>query len=214
VTEDYASDYLRGTAAALRDDFDAAIDAFERALERDPSSLPAQLGLLDALARAGRLGDADRIAEQVLAREPADSGMLTAVARLREQQGRPGDAAALVARADLGHDLPAYTLYLRVLIEEGRFEEVVLEAERGLGWDLARPYALLAKGLSLLHFGDHAGAAEALARVDAKSYDDLLSEWSSGLSASGRVDGLLRLLAAAPESETASALARKLREAI
>jgi len=210
VTSD---DLLRGTAAALRDDLTGAIEAFERALDRDPSSLPAQLGLLDALARAGRLDDADRIAEQVLGRELVESGAFTAVARLREQQGRPGDAAALLTEADLGKDLSAYALYLRVLIEEGRFEEALLEAERGLDWDLARPYALLAKGLSLLRVGEQTAAVETLAGVDAEEYDELLSEWSSGVSASGRADDVLHVLAAAPHNETATALTRKLREA-
>jgi tetratricopeptide (TPR) repeat protein len=210
---DHTADYLRGTAAALRGDLDAAIDAFERALERDPTSLPVRLSLLEALARVGRTDDADRIAEQLLELEPPESAAFTAVARLREREGRPGDAAALLARADVVHDLSAYALYLRVLVEEGRFEEALLEAERGLGWELARPYALLTKGVSLLHFGDHAGAVEAFDQLDPRGYDDLLADWADGVRAANRADGALCLLEAASGSETARALAQKLRQA-
>jgi tetratricopeptide (TPR) repeat protein len=215
--EEHTADYLRGVAAALRDDLDAAIVEFESAVEAEPSSLPALLGLLDALVRSGRIDEADAVAAQLLARNPPESAALAAVARLRERQARSVDAADLLSRADLGHDLAAYALYLRVLIEEGRFEEAILEAERGLDWDLARPQALLTKGLSLLHFGDLAGAANTLDEVDSVSFDALLSDWASGLGMAKKTDDALRLLdpvlRGPPRSETAAVLARKLTDA-
>src|SRR3954468_18538853 len=97
--------YLHASAAALRDDFEAAIAGFESILAGDPSSMPAALGLLAALVRVGRLDYADRVATAVIPRAAGDSGALTAVARLRERQGRSTEAAELLQGADLGSHL-------------------------------------------------------------------------------------------------------------
>jgi len=210
-------EYLLGSAASLRNDFETAIAAFEGILQRDPSSVDALLGLLDALVRVDRLDDAERVAQQLLAQEPADSGVFVGVARLRERQRRVDDAAELLQRANIGQDLAAYTLYLRVLIEQERFTEALLEAERGLEWELARPSALLAKGLSLLYFGDTAGAARTLDELDPEGFDNLLANWAAGLRAAGKADVVQHLvepiLQGQRPSATAAALARKLSEA-
>src|SRR5713226_4250417 len=94
-------EYLLGSAASLRNDFETAIAAFEGILQRDPSSVDALLGLLDALVRVDRLDDAERVAQQLLAQEPADSGVFVGVARLRERQRRVDDAAELLQRANI-----------------------------------------------------------------------------------------------------------------
>jgi tetratricopeptide (TPR) repeat protein len=210
---DSDAEFRRGTAAALRDDFDTAVAAFERSLASDPESVLAALSLIDAYARLGRIDEADRLATGLLARHPADGGVLVAAARLRERQGRVAEAIELLSGADLVGDLSAYVLYLRLLVEAARYEEALLEAERGIASLIPRPHARLAKGISLLHFDDIAGAVALLDEVDPDGFERVLVSWAHGLRAAGaanRVATLLQRPAAADPSGTAAALRRML----
>lgn len=83
---------LHGGAAARQAAYRAALDAFQRAVRRDPDSLEAWAGLADVQGRVGEQGASLRSWLQVAERAPADAEARRSVATLLHQLGRLRDA--------------------------------------------------------------------------------------------------------------------------
>ncbi len=92
---------LANRAAALeaRGAFAEAIDAWTRAVERDPAFLPAQLGLAQARIRAGMPADALALLDRVRARAPSVPAVWLATGVAQSMLGRHEDAVASATRA-------------------------------------------------------------------------------------------------------------------
>jgi tetratricopeptide (TPR) repeat protein len=175
-------DYMRGVQLALAGDHEGAIEAFKRSLGDDPAAIDPALGLLDAYRDAGRLGEADDLAASLLRRAPDDEGVIRTVARLREQQGRTGEALDLlhrsVAHIDAsGHDYP---VVLRLLLAARRFDDALRVAK--LGFDsLWRVEARLARGVAEIETGHEEAGVRTLAEIDATEFADLIDDWAQSL---------------------------------
>lgn len=73
--------------------------AYERALELQPRLQPARLNLVRALLALGRNAEAERHANDAVAREPGSPERLVALACAQAAQGRLADAAAVLRKA-------------------------------------------------------------------------------------------------------------------
>lgn len=89
----------RATALESRGAWAEAVGTWSKAVARDPSFLPAQLGLAQALIRAGRPADALPILEHVTARAPGVAGAWLALGVAQSMLERHGDAIASAERA-------------------------------------------------------------------------------------------------------------------
>jgi len=88
-----------------------AIDAWSRAAQRDPSFVPARLGLAQALLRAGRTADALPLLEEVTQRASGVAAAWLALAVALSTLGRHGEAIAASDRAvSLAPRVPAVQL--------------------------------------------------------------------------------------------------------
>jgi len=92
---------LANRAAALeaRGAFAEAIDAWTRAVERDPAFLPAQLGLAQARIRAGMPAEALVLLDRVRARAPNVPAVWLATGVAQSMLGRHEDAVASATNA-------------------------------------------------------------------------------------------------------------------
>lgn len=150
--------------------------------------------LIDAYGDAGRHAQADALVARALERWPAHPGIRLAAARHREETGHPAEALALLREhVDLDASAPAYPVYLRVLLGAERYEEALLEANRGMS-SLWEPHAVLTRAVALAHFGDPRQAAELLARLDPVRYARLIRTWARALRSSGALSRVLALL--------------------
>ena len=76
----------RGAMHLRAEAFKTAFDDFARAMERSPDSAAVE-GLVRAAAPTGRLGDAEGLLKQVLARDPANIAAATGLSRLIAARG-------------------------------------------------------------------------------------------------------------------------------
>ncbi|MBK6803386.1 MAG: tetratricopeptide repeat protein [Betaproteobacteria bacterium] len=89
----------RAAALEARGAWADAIGVWSSAVARDPSFLPAQLGLAQAQIRAGKPADALPILEHVTARAPGVPGAWLALGVAQSMLGRHDDAVANAKRA-------------------------------------------------------------------------------------------------------------------
>ncbi len=96
---DMAALAQRAAVLEARGAWAEAIGAWSSAVARDPSFLPAQLGLAQAQIRAGRPADALPILEHVTARAPGVAGAWLALGVAQSMLERHGSAIASAERA-------------------------------------------------------------------------------------------------------------------
>jgi len=87
-----------------REDVAAAINLFERVIEKDPTYAPAHAGLATALIWGAPEGsepqrDAERAAKRALDLDPKNSEALAVIGILRDDQGRTAEARAALEKA-------------------------------------------------------------------------------------------------------------------
>jgi len=137
VNPDCADAYvLLGEVALLRSaGTNQAIDLFQQALTLGPGNSNTASLLADALCRAGRLPEADTVLSGLLQQRPRSSQVLNAAARLRQRQGNPADAVALLEEAlRLEPHNPNYAISLgNALKRIGRLEEALDCHRRSVG---------------------------------------------------------------------------------
>jgi len=125
---------LLGRALSNVDKFAAAVDAFQQAIQRQPSNVDARAGLADALLKDERYDDAIRAYADYVRRQPnearAHSGLgIALVGRERFSEALPEFARAVELQPDDARN--QYNLG-NVLASTGRLEEAVSCYERGL----------------------------------------------------------------------------------
>ncbi len=124
----------RAAALEARGAWTEAIGAWSSAVARDPSFLPAQLGLAQAQIRAGRPADALPVLEHVTVRAPGVAGAWLALGVAQSLLGRHGDAIANASRAaSLAPNVAAIHVGLGdVLRQADRFEEAATAYRRAV----------------------------------------------------------------------------------
>ncbi len=213
---DYEQEMRQAMVQAMRGDLAGAIAAYERCRAARPNDLEPVLQLVDLLPRAGRAAEADPLADEMLARWPTDPAVPLAVARLREELGRPEEALShlLGNRLDLYPEGNAYPDYLRLLVANGLFAEAAIEAQQGLVREtLWRPHALLAAAIAKAHLGDVAAVRAALDQLDVGDFGDLIDQWVDRLTRGNAIEpvraALRRARDAAPDHARLAELARR-----
>ncbi len=115
----------RGSLALARGDTDAAIAAFGRALELDPTFAPAAVNLADVQRALGRDGEAIAVLLRAIRADPRAAAPRHALglAYVRQKK-RPEALAALSEAARLAPDNPRYAfVYAVALHDAGRTKE-------------------------------------------------------------------------------------------
>jgi tetratricopeptide (TPR) repeat protein len=96
--------------------YDDAEIQFRRALELDPRSLPAQLGMSIVMLQGDRTEDAFRLSSGVAEREPSNATALFVAGIAAGRLRRPDQALSLIRRAvALEPENPQFQLALRHL---------------------------------------------------------------------------------------------------
>ena len=126
-------------ANSLLGDGDRALELFERAREIAPGSADVRHYLALHLLRAGREDEAGALLETVLAEQPRRLPALEALARIRQAQDRPREAAKLLERvAVIDTDNPVPLLRLgeaRMALADSKGAIRAFEKARGLQGD-------------------------------------------------------------------------------
>jgi tetratricopeptide (TPR) repeat protein len=78
-----------------------AVSSFERVLAIDPRHAEARHGMVRALEDAGRVEEALRVTEQLIAEDPDDVLAVTRLSMLYQHQGKIAEAEAAAARAKI-----------------------------------------------------------------------------------------------------------------
>jgi tetratricopeptide (TPR) repeat protein len=115
--------YYLGEAELAAGDADASQKAFQTALDIDPKSAFAELGLARSLARLKRLDDAAPHFRKVPELDPARRDALLELAADYEAAGRPSNAIPLYA--GFPHDAAAQEHLGQLLLDANRPEEAV-----------------------------------------------------------------------------------------
>jgi predicted O-linked N-acetylglucosamine transferase (SPINDLY family) len=156
--------HLLSVIAAGQGDFDGAVAAGRRVLDRKPDHAEAQRNLGALLARLGRLAEALPLLERAVAQHPdAPDGLLNLASALREL-GRPGDALAAVDRVlrRQGDHADGWRQRGIVLSQLDRKPEAILAFERSL--QLAPNAAVFGELSGVLRMEERLGDAIAAAR--------------------------------------------------
>jgi tetratricopeptide (TPR) repeat protein len=128
------ADVLLGRALTNTEKFEAAVAAFEEALQRQPSNIDARAGLAEALLKDERYDDAIRAYGEYVRRQPNDasahSGLgIALVGRERFAEAVPEFARAVELQPN---DARNHYNLGNVLASTGRLEEAVSCYRRGL----------------------------------------------------------------------------------
>lgn len=137
---------------------------FAEALEIDPRSVEALLGLGTVLTRQGQAEEAVAVLQRAVEVAPDDPRVATALGLACLEAGRVDDALRHCTRAlELAPAHPgARTTLARALVAAGRTDEALAEFERALRDDPADADAHEALGRVLLSEGDRAAGLEHL----------------------------------------------------
>lgn len=160
--------YLETVAQARADDFRAqfyyahaleasgkaeqAIAPYRRAVELDPNSGDAALGLGRSLARAGRFDEAERYYKQAAQIDPQLDGQVLEFAEMLEQGGRKARALALyqVYLATHADAIAVRERLAMLLLDEKRYQEAIPVLEGAVAQSpTAANQAALAEAYSL-----------------------------------------------------------------
>jgi hypothetical protein len=206
MTDDYELLFRQATLSSLQGELAEAIEGFEACRRLRPQAVDPVIPLLDCYRSTGDMARANELAGELRRRWPTDGGALLAVARLKEEEGNAAEALAIVrsGSVDLGPRGNAYPDYLRLLIENGRWEETAVGSSFALeGESVWWPDALLARALAQLHFGESELARETLERFDPTEYAELIDFWRDRLHRTGALASVTQLLADATASAPA-----------
>jgi len=87
--------------AMVRGDAEAAAVSFEQVLALDPSHTEATHGLIRALEDAGRVDDALRLTQELIATNPDDVLAMTRLSMIYQHKGMVPEAEAAAAKAKI-----------------------------------------------------------------------------------------------------------------
>lgn len=213
---DYELEMREAALLAMRGDVPSAIEKYQRCRHEWPDRFEPALQLLDLFTSEQRFDEADVVASEIVRRWPRDPDAAHALSRLRELQGRPVEALALLrgSGARLFPDSNAYPDYLRLLLANSRYDEAVIEADLGLERPvLWRPMALLAKIIALVQQGRGGETLPLFEELDVDDFADLVDDWAAHLKRAGVLgriqENLERTAAAAPAHARLASLRRR-----
>ncbi len=118
-----------GDSFMALDDPDRTLEAYQSAVAADPDSMTAVKRLVAAHERAGRFSDAERIADDLLARRPGDFDAMVMKGRVLMGQQRYREAATILDRSISDSDVPARELAAaRFLLAQAHYHSGLLPA--------------------------------------------------------------------------------------
>lgn len=94
-----APSFYRGEVLFVEGQFDAALGAFTKSLQIDPSFIPSLYYRAGVYESLGKLTEADRDLQQILSRDPKNTQVLIKDADIAGRAGRDGDVPKLLGRA-------------------------------------------------------------------------------------------------------------------
>lgn len=196
MSQDFQEEFLRGLQLALRGEHAKAIEAFERSRRLNPDALDPALNLMESYQEEGLLAEADVVAGELLELWPNEHAALFSVAKLREAQGRPTEAFELIRRPhfDVSGDSLAFPFYLRVLIENQRYQEADNAAKAALkSSTLWRPHAVLTRIITLLQFKEYDKLRRYVAEFDVDGFTDLVNDCAAHMRQAGALKPVKKL---------------------
>ncbi len=158
---------------AKREYWKSAITHMRRALEEDPDYLEARLGLAVCLELSGDLPGADEQFRAVIQQQPANTHLMRVLARISYRMGNPEESHKWVTRylSFNPNDAQAHLELAYLLIEMGRWEEAVVQAQRSLLHLVEGPETVVG-----------AWVAEAVAYQNGGQYEQALNAFKSALA--------------------------------
>jgi tetratricopeptide (TPR) repeat protein len=171
--------------------FAEAADIFRRAVAEDPQSAAAQLNLGAALLQQGQTAEAEAALREALRLEPGNAKARFNLALIAWNGGRKDEARQAfeaVLAAEPGNDEARLAL-ARLEQQEGHCEVAMPLFRSYLETKPEHSAARRYLALCMVQLGDLAGAREAFEAGTSQAPDDPLM-----------VDGLIRILAAAPDA--------------
>ena len=140
----------------------AAIAAYERAIEKDPSSSVLHLGLAELLWRSSRFDDAVDHAQQALALDEASNDARRLLAQLYRMRREPDAAAEILLDTDgAPRDTESAFMLWQIRIDSGRVEHALEVAQ----WMVEHDPRDLRARIALANTYEHQGEAIEAERV-------------------------------------------------
>jgi hypothetical protein len=192
-----------------------AIEPLRRCHAYDPSDQGVALDLFDSLVHCERLDEAETMVADLRARWASDEPVLVALAELRESQRRLPEALALIQdlNIDVGASALAYSDYLRILVENQRWDEAVIESLRGIDDPAgAKGDAWLTRVFSTLALDEPKMAADAAQALEQEQADEVVEHFLRRTKAAGVLPMLRRLLDGGVAAQPGSAALKRLRD--
>jgi cellulose synthase operon protein C len=112
---------LRGTVAAIGEDYAAARGFYESALQREAAHVPALLGLARIAAAEGESDEAARQLRRVIAIDPAQVNAIFGMAQLAVERGELAEAETWLTSAP--PSAPRWQLLGNLYVKQRRFAE-------------------------------------------------------------------------------------------
>jgi tetratricopeptide (TPR) repeat protein len=152
---------MLGVGLADEGKYDPAIAAFSRALELDPTSRPARLGIADSQVRLGKRAEAAQSADLALRDHPGDGEALAQVAVSKGLAGDyAGAAAGFQQSLKVAPDRPETYLQLAACYTHlNRMEDLAMTCRQGLRVNPFSPDLHYSLGLVLGSLGQWEEAA-------------------------------------------------------
>ncbi|WP_298377183.1 glycosyltransferase 61 family protein [Azospirillum sp.] len=135
-----------------------ALEPFTQSLRLAPESIPARLGMIDALRALGRIDGALALCRSVLALRPESAEGLTSLGALLVDDGRAGGIPPLRRLARLAPDDAVGRLALGEALARAGAADARAALQRALALRPADPRSLRVFGGRLFDDGDDAGA--------------------------------------------------------
>ncbi len=155
-------------------------------LSKEPDSAAAAVRLARVLPR----DEAERVLRPALAAHPDDKSLMTALARVALQTGRPAEAADLYARvAEKDADVVADTPYAAALVRAGRLDDA-------LRVTLARATS---KDANAYDVARHVRVARVAGAKPPRKPEELVAQWAQGRD--GAVEWLAAVLGDDPPAK-------------
>lgn len=192
--------FLLGYAARLAGRSQASLDAYNRGLHLNPSSLEGLSGLAQTYSRMGRKDEAERLLRQVVAADPRRTGDLLLLGETLLQAGQYDQALAPLQRAEQSQPGPRPELLLAMTHERlKQFDEARRYLEMAKRRSPNNPEVLRSLAGFYRETGNYSSAIAALKAIRSPG-PDLKAELAYTFQLSGKPDEAARLYAQAADA--------------
>src|SRR5437764_1390500 len=162
----YSNRVIKGTGET--GDYDAAMEAFDKALAIDPNLLEARRHTVLIYLSRGEKQRAREMAEQLAREAPNDPGVHFArgvVARLDGNYEKALRSFERMARLNPAERVVASYNRARIFLYQGRYDEALAELDQGAVLEPDHPLIKAFRAQVLFYRGEHVKAAEILEQV-------------------------------------------------